>query len=304
MARILRVGDIVQVMSARPWQAGPGDRNRRRRVRVDKVRIQKVHLKPGRKAARGGGILEREVISTLERDARRPRNRRTEPDRNQRDEGSRVRVFAKSGARVPEPARSRVTMAKKASARRSSWSRRRNGTLLHHDEEQAEHAWQDRVEEIRSSRPTARRIQRDQAQVAAALEAVEGVRQRDGTPLGRECMAWVITRLCRDCVDQSCVEVCPVDCIYVHNGTDTEAFPNQLYIDPEECINCGVCEPECPWEAIFEDEQVPEIFREDIALNAKCVDAKDEFSVPEVEEKDKPSPEQIDANKRKWDYAG
>ena len=117
-------------------------------------------------------------------------------------------------------------------------------------------------------------------------------------------MAWVITRLCRDCVDQACVDVCPVDCIYTYNGDDGASFPNQLYIDPEECINCGVCEPECPWEAIFEDEQVPEVFREDIALNARCVDAKDNFSVPEVEEKDKPSPEQIEANKGKWGYAG
>ena len=117
-------------------------------------------------------------------------------------------------------------------------------------------------------------------------------------------MTWVITRLCRDCLDQSCVEVCPVDCIYGYNGGDSDAFPNQLYIDPEECINCGVCEPECPWEAIFEDEQVPEIFRDDIALNAKCVDAKDAFSVPEVEEKEKPSPDRIEANKRKWGYAG
>jgi len=117
-------------------------------------------------------------------------------------------------------------------------------------------------------------------------------------------MAWVITRLCRDCVDQACVEVCPVDCIYTYNGSDTDSFPNQLYIDPEDGINCGVCEPECPWEAIFEDEQVPEVFRDDIALNARCVDAKDEFSVPEVEEKEKPSPEQIEANKEKWGYAG
>ena len=77
-------------------------------------------------------------------------------------------------------------------------------------------------------------------------------------------MAWVITRLCRDCVDMSCVEVCPVDCIYQYKGEDTETFPNQLFIDPEECINCGVCEPECPWEAIFEDEQVPEVFQADI----------------------------------------
>ena len=116
-------------------------------------------------------------------------------------------------------------------------------------------------------------------------------------------MAWVITRLCRDCVDQACVEVCPVDCIYGYDGEAAEVFPNQLYIDAEECINCGVCEPECPWEAIFEDEQVPEIFTDDIDLNAKIAESKDDFSVPEVVEKDKPSPEKIEENKRKWGYA-
>jgi ferredoxin len=112
--------------------------------------------------------------------------------------------------------------------------------------------------------------------------------------------------MCRDCVDQACVEVCPVDCIYTYDGSDKETFPNQfpnqLYIDPEECINCGVCEPECPWEAIFEDEQVPEVFQADTPLNAKIVDAKDDFSVPDVEEKEKPSPEQIEENKAKWGY--
>jgi ferredoxin len=117
-------------------------------------------------------------------------------------------------------------------------------------------------------------------------------------------MAWVITRLCRDCVDQACVEVCPVDCIYTYGGDDRESFPNQLYIDPEECINCGVCEPECPWEAIFEDEQVPEPFHEDIALNAHILDSKGDFSVPEVEEKPKPTPEQIAKNKAKWGFKG
>ena len=116
-------------------------------------------------------------------------------------------------------------------------------------------------------------------------------------------MAWVITRLCRDCVDQSCVDVCPVDCIYEHTGGD-DAFPNQLYIDPEECINCGVCEPECPWEAIFEDEQVPEVFTDDVALNAKIVDVTDGRTVPEHEEKPTPTPEQISENKEKWGYSG
>ena len=117
-------------------------------------------------------------------------------------------------------------------------------------------------------------------------------------------MAWVITRLCRDCVDMACVEVCPVDCIYNYDGDDQEAFPNQLYIDPEECINCGVCEPECPWEAILEDEQVPDVFQADIALNAKIVDVADERQVPEKEDKPRPTAEQIAENKAKWGYTG
>ena len=115
-------------------------------------------------------------------------------------------------------------------------------------------------------------------------------------------MPWVITKLCRDCVDMSCVEVCPVDCIYEYKGEDRETFPNQLFIDPEECIDCGVCEPECPWEAIFEDERVPQAFSGDIAQNAAITEAKDDFHVPEVAEKDKPSSEQVAANKAKWGF--
>ena len=116
-------------------------------------------------------------------------------------------------------------------------------------------------------------------------------------------MTWVITRLCRDCVDMSCVDVCPVDCIYEYTGSDREKFPNQLFIDPEECIDCSVCEPECPWEAIFQDEEVPDVFQEDTELNARIVDAKDEFRVPETEEIDKPGPAEIEANKQKWGLA-
>ena len=115
-------------------------------------------------------------------------------------------------------------------------------------------------------------------------------------------MAWVITRLCRDCLDMACVEVCPVDCIVQYKGDDASAWPNQLYIDPEECINCGVCEPECPWEAIFEDEQVPQVFTEDTALNAKIVDTRDEFEVPEMPDTERPTPEQVAENKSKWGY--
>jgi len=114
-------------------------------------------------------------------------------------------------------------------------------------------------------------------------------------------MAFVITRLCRDCVDQSCVSVCPVDCILEFRGQDSQAeLPDQLYINPDECIDCGICEPECPWEAIYEAEEVPEAFKDDIALNARTVERPDDFFVPEVVEKIAPSAEQVRANQKKW----
>ena len=72
-------------------------------------------------------------------------------------------------------------------------------------------------------------------------------------------MTYIITRLCRDCVDTGCVAVCPVDCIYEYTGGDRDQFPNQLYIHPDECIDCGACEPECPWQAIFEEVAVPDV---------------------------------------------
>ncbi len=117
-------------------------------------------------------------------------------------------------------------------------------------------------------------------------------------------MTWVITSLCIDKVDMSCVEVCPVDCIVQYQGDASAEFPNQLYIDPDECINCGVCEPECPWEAIFEDEQVPAVFEADTPLNAKIVDVRDKFEVPEKPDMATPTPEEVQANKEKWNYDG
>ncbi|MEM6958042.1 MAG: ferredoxin family protein [Myxococcota bacterium] len=116
-------------------------------------------------------------------------------------------------------------------------------------------------------------------------------------------MTWVITRLCRDCVDKACVEVCPVECIYEYTGDDREKFPDQLYINPEECIDCGACEPECPWEAIYEDVSVPDVVKDDIAVNAQLVDAMDEFEVPTNDGSDAPTPEQVAENKAKWGVA-
>ena len=65
-------------------------------------------------------------------------------------------------------------------------------------------------------------------------------------------MAYVIAEPCIDVLDMSCVSVCPVDCIHYDEGTD-----RKLFIDPNECIDCGACEPECPVNAIFPEESLP-----------------------------------------------
>jgi NAD-dependent dihydropyrimidine dehydrogenase PreA subunit len=65
-------------------------------------------------------------------------------------------------------------------------------------------------------------------------------------------MTYVITDPCIDVLDKSCVEVCPVDCIHYDEGED-----RKLYIDPDECIDCGACEPVCPVTAIFAEDDVP-----------------------------------------------
>ena len=82
-------------------------------------------------------------------------------------------------------------------------------------------------------------------------------------------MTFVITEACIDVKDTACVDVCPVDCIHPTSEFG-ELFDNepQLYIDPEECIDCGVCEPECPVEAIYADDALPEEFERFIEINA------------------------------------
>src|ERR1700680_4487517 len=102
---------------------------------------------------------------------------------------------------------------------------------------------------------------------------------KDWIPSEAANMPWTINRLCRDGVDTGCVSVCPVDCIYEYVGADKVKFPNQLYIDPDECIDCGACEPECPWQAIFEEPAVPDVLKDDIALNHAVLEQKDNFKV-------------------------
>ena len=112
-------------------------------------------------------------------------------------------------------------------------------------------------------------------------------------------MAYIITRLCRDCVDTACVAVCPVDCIYRYKGADTAKFPNQLYIHPDECIDCGACEPECPWQAIFEEVSVPAPFADDTPLNYAMMAVAGDFETAKHDKTEHPSADQVEANKKK-----
>ena len=74
-------------------------------------------------------------------------------------------------------------------------------------------------------------------------------------------MTYIIGKAWVAVTDGACVEVCTVDCIYSNPGD------NQLFINPEECIDCAACEPVCPESAIFAEEDVPEDQQEFIKLN-------------------------------------
>ena len=74
-------------------------------------------------------------------------------------------------------------------------------------------------------------------------------------------MTFVVTEKCIKCKLMDCVEVCPVDCF--HEG------PNMLVIDPDECIDCTLCEPECPVEAIFSEDELPSGQEKFLELNVE-----------------------------------
>ena len=78
-------------------------------------------------------------------------------------------------------------------------------------------------------------------------------------------MTYVVTGNCQKCRFTDCVVVCPVDCFH--------ADGEMLYIDPDSCIDCDACAPECPVEAIFPEEDVPDDQKKWTAINAeKCAD--------------------------------
>ena len=96
-------------------------------------------------------------------------------------------------------------------------------------------------------------------------------------------MTFVVTDNCIKCKYTDCVEVCPVDCFY--------EGPNFLVIHPDECIDCALCEPECPAQAIFSEDEVPEDMQEFIELNADLAEVwpnitEKKEALPDAEEWD------------------
>ncbi len=77
----------------------------------------------------------------------------------------------------------------------------------------------------------------------------------------RNLVTYIIGKNCIDVLDGACVDVCPVDCIYSKPGD------RQLFINPEECIDCAACDPVCPVDAIYAEEEVPGDQEEFVKLN-------------------------------------
>ena len=80
-------------------------------------------------------------------------------------------------------------------------------------------------------------------------------------------MTYFITEPCITVKDASCIDVCPVDCIHPRTDEDDWDKVDMIYIDPEECIDCGACEPACPVEAIYPDFDPPADMEKYRALN-------------------------------------
>jgi NAD-dependent dihydropyrimidine dehydrogenase PreA subunit len=74
-------------------------------------------------------------------------------------------------------------------------------------------------------------------------------------------VTYIITQPCVDVLDKACIEECPVDCIYEGE--------RMLYIHPDECVDCGACEPVCPVEAIFYEDDVPDQWKDYYKANVE-----------------------------------
>lgn len=80
-------------------------------------------------------------------------------------------------------------------------------------------------------------------------------------------MPHIIAEPCIGTKDTSCVDACPVDCIHPTKDEADFATADQLYIDPDTCIDCGLCVDECPVHAIYQDEDLPKEWSNYVQLN-------------------------------------
>jgi len=87
-------------------------------------------------------------------------------------------------------------------------------------------------------------------------------------------MAYIITEPCIGVKDTACVKVCPVDCIHPTSEEGEFEATEQLYIDPDTCIDCGLCVDECPVQAIFPEEDLPEEWSKFIQINLEWYQKK------------------------------
>jgi NAD-dependent dihydropyrimidine dehydrogenase PreA subunit len=99
-------------------------------------------------------------------------------------------------------------------------------------------------------------------------------------------VAYVVAEPCVDILDKACVDECPVDCIYPGE--------RMVYIQPDECVDCGACEPVCPAEAIFYVDDLPERYNAFTEINARFfVTAGSPGGASEVEPGSLPDPEPV-----------
>ena len=114
------------------------------------------------------------------------------------------------------------------------------------------------------------------------LSNTKQAKMRRDNELGKDLrMTFVVSDACIKCKHTDCVEVCPVDCFY--------EGPNFLVINPDECIDCALCEPECPVDAIFSEDELPENEQQFLELNAELAETwpnitEKQDALPDAEE--------------------
>ena len=97
-------------------------------------------------------------------------------------------------------------------------------------------------------------------------------------------MTYVVTEDCVDCKYTDCAAVCPVEAFH--------ELPDRLYINPETCIDCDACVPECPVEAIFDEAQLPELLHDWIKINLERA-----VKLPVINDTEEPLPTAVERKK-------